>query len=239
MSQRICRYERGGCARFAWLSVAITLLVVPLAQANDGTERNAIQGPSFALVADSARVEQQLAANAKRSPELVVVTKIWNRPQNKALGSSNTDRGKEPSWPLPTPMVVSAKQMRASKHMGNVVTGGNTSHRQSGASGVDEDSRMAMTAAGVVFGLGGLAGIGVGLLPWMQNQRAVQDGKAAIAAGPSAFPAYQAAEETVAQARLDGDRWGVLALSIGGGAFGFGMLMVISSALLVPEGGVE
>lgn len=100
----------------------------------------------------------------------------------------------------------------------------------------DDVSRMAMTAAGVVFSLGGLAGVGVGLVPWVQHELAVQQ---ANAVKQTDWDAYNEAQRAGADARNAYQTLGLPALGAGGAALALGTLLWVGAALLAPGEAAE
>ena len=101
----------------------------------------------------------------------------------------------------------------------------------------DDVSRMAMTAAGVVFSLGGLAGVGVGLVPWVQHELAVQQANDAMKIRNQ--EAYTQARNVGAEARDAYQTLGLPALGAGGAALALGTLLWVGASFLAPGEAAE
>lgn len=97
-------------------------------------------------------------------------------------------------------------------------------------------SRMAMTVTGVVLGVGGLAGVAVGLVPWLEYMRAVGDAELAI--DNNIKSEFEDAEARSLKPGEDYESWGRFSVGTGLVSLGLGAVLVVGANWLI-DGEVE
>lgn len=94
----------------------------------------------------------------------------------------------------------------------------------------DDAGGKGLIATGVMLGVGGLAGVVAGALPWLTYQAATTDALQAQDAG--AYEEFLDAHAKGAGAAREYNSWGRVALWAGGVTFGIGSLLLVGATLL-------